>query len=154
MEVATGRTWTSYEWSQGAWHARDYVLNEYWKIFEEDKLVPRDAINSHANVHPKAVFSYAMTVMDEICGWREEQNWVGSLFAACMWIWTKAVLCDEHDATQEYKRRRMLSIMESVKCVCEAALDEHEWVSPLTISLREEVVQYNGDFSGFLLPQD
>ena len=137
MDVATGRTWTSYGWSQ-RWHAREYLLNEYWQIFVDDRLVPRDAINSHANVQPKAVFSYAMTVMDKICGWGDEQQWIGSLFAACMWIQTKAVLCVEHDSTQEYLKTRMLSIMESVNWVCEDALEEHEWVSPLTISLKKK----------------
>ena len=73
MEVATGRTWTSYEWSQGAWHATEYTLNGYWQIFVHDRPVPRDAINSHANVQPKAVFYYAMTVMDKICGWEEDE---------------------------------------------------------------------------------
>ena len=59
---------------------------------------------------------------------------------ACMRIHTKAVLCDEHDPTHEYLKRRMLSIMESVSWVCEDALEEHEWVLPLTISLKEEEV--------------
>ena len=27
-----------------------------------------------ANVQPKAVFSYAMTVMDKICGWEGEEQ--------------------------------------------------------------------------------
>ena len=34
-----------------------------------------------------------MTVMDKVEGWNEEK-WVGSYLAACMWINTKAVLCD------------------------------------------------------------
>ena len=42
---------------------------------------------------PKATFSFAMTVMDKVEGWNEEQ-WVGSYLPACMWIYTKAVLCD------------------------------------------------------------
>ena len=113
-----------------------YLLNEHWKIFVDDRVVPRDVINSHAHVQPKAVFSCAMTVMEKICGWGEEQKWVGSLFAACMWIYTRAVPCDEHDSTQESLRRKMLSIMESVNWVCEEALEEHEWVSPVTISLK------------------
>ena len=84
-----------------------------------------------------------------------------------MWICTKAVLCVEHGTTQEYLKRRMLSIMERVNWVCEGALEEHESVSQLTISLKEEeevlaeldyeisiacVVQW--DLSGLLLPQD
>ena len=58
-EVVTGRTWTSNEWSQG---------NEYWQIFVDDRPVPRDATDWQANAQPKAVFSFAMTVMDKICG--------------------------------------------------------------------------------------
>ena len=75
----------------------------------------------------KAVFSYAMTVMDKNNGW-EEEEWVGSRFAACMWIYTKAVLCDGQESTQDYLRRRLLSNMESVSWVCEEAFEEHEWV--------------------------
>ena len=32
-------------------------------------------------------------VMDKVEGWNGEE-WVGSKFAACMWIYTEAVLCD------------------------------------------------------------
>ena len=57
MDVATGRAWTSYELSCGAWHARERILNEYWQIFVNDRPVPRDATDLQANVQPKAVFS-------------------------------------------------------------------------------------------------
>ena len=63
---------------------------------------------------------------------------MGSLFAACKWIYTNAVLCDEHDPTQEYLKKGCFSIMESVNWVCEEALEEHEWGFPLTVSLIEE----------------
>ena len=53
MDVATGRTRTSYEWSQGAWHKREHTLI---KFFLNDRLEPRNAINSLANIQPKAVF--------------------------------------------------------------------------------------------------
>ena len=49
-----------------------------------------------ANAQPKTVFSCAMTVMDKICGWGEEEKLAGSLFAACVWVQTKCVLCDGH----------------------------------------------------------
>ena len=78
MDVATSRTWTSYEWCCGAWHAREHILNEYRQIFVDDRLVPRDASDLQATAQPKAVFSYAMTVMDKIHGWGEEEKWVGS----------------------------------------------------------------------------
>ena len=66
--------------------------------------------------------------------WAAGENNNGSFFAACMWIYTKAVLCDEHDSTQEYLKRRMLSIVERAIWVSEDALEEREWLSPLTIS--------------------
>ena len=96
--------------------------------------------NLQANVQPKAVFFCAMTVLDKICGWGEEENWVGSLFAACMWVYTKHVLCDGQETTQNFLKRKMLSIMESVNWVCEEVLEEHEWVSQLNISLKQEEV--------------
>ena len=81
-----------------------------------------------------------MTVMDKICGRGEYQQWIGSLCAACMWIHTKAVLCVEHDSIHigVHEKRMMLSIMKSDNWVCEDALEELEWVCPLTISLKEE----------------
>ena len=58
-----------------------------------------------------------------------------------MWIYTKAVLYDDQEPTQEYLRRRLLSIMESVSWVCEEATEGHEWVSELiTISLQENKI--------------
>ena len=56
MDVATGRTWTSYEWSCGAWHAWEHLLNAYCQIFVDDRLVPRDATNLQANAQPKTFF--------------------------------------------------------------------------------------------------
>ena len=55
-----------------------------------------------------------------------------------MWDLYLQLLCVEHDPTQEYLKRRMPSILENANWVCEDALEEHEWVSPLTISLKEE----------------
>ena len=33
----------------GAWQAREHILNEYWRIFVDDRLIPRDATNLQAN---------------------------------------------------------------------------------------------------------
>ena len=44
---------------------------------------------------------------------REEEKLLGSRFAACMWIYTEVVLSNGQEVTQEYLRRRVLSIMES-----------------------------------------
>ena len=102
--------------------------------------VKEHGIDTHANIHSKTVFSHAMTVMDKIYRWEEEEQWVGSNFAACMWIYTKAVLSDGQESTQECLKRRMLSTMESVIWICEEAFEGHEWVSELTISMHEEEV--------------
>ena len=40
--------------------------------------------------------------------------------------------------TQHFLKGRMLSITESVSWVWEEVLEEHEWASPLTISLKGE----------------
>ena len=55
-----------------------------------------------------------------------------------MWVYTKCVLCDGQETTQHFFKRRMLSILESVNWVCEEVLEEHDWVSPLAISMKEE----------------
>ena len=80
------------------------MLREFWQIFVEDRLVRREAIHTHTHAQSKSVFSYAMAVMDKIEGWEEEEAWVGSRFAACMWIYTEAVLCDGQESPQEYLR--------------------------------------------------
>ena len=80
-----------------------------------------------------------MTVMDKIEGW-EEEEWVGSRCAACMRIYTKAVLCDGQESTQEYLRQRFVAIRESVSWVCEDALVDHACVTELTISMQENEV--------------
>ena len=86
------------------------IANELFKSFISpvvglnDAVIGRDACFWHANVLSKAVFSYAMTIMDEICGWEDEQNRVGSKVAACMWIYTKEV-----STSGQIRRLRMLS---------------------------------------------
>ena len=52
-----------------------------------DRYGRREAIPPNALGLPKSVFSYAVTVMDKVEGWNEEE-WVGSRLAACMWIYT------------------------------------------------------------------
>ena len=74
-----------------------------------------------------------MTVMDQIDGWEDEEKWVGANFAARMWIYTKAVLCDGQEYTQDNLRRSRL--LSSVNWVCEEAFEEHGWLSELTMSM-------------------
>ena len=52
--------------------------------------------------------------MDKIRGEEDEESWVGSKFAACMWIYRKKALTGGQifDRVQEeYLRKRILSIM-------------------------------------------
>ena len=90
-------------------------------------------------IHTLAEFSYAIAVMDKIEGW-EEESWVGSKFAASMWIHTKAVICNGQDNMQEYRVLKCRSMMEAVNWVCDDALGDHVWVSELTISCQEAKV--------------
>ena len=72
-----------------------------------------DACFKHANVKPKAVCSYAMAIMDAIDGWEDEEKRVGSKFAACMWIYTKAVLTRGQILNlemEEHLKKRMLGL--------------------------------------------
>ena len=108
-------------WSQEALGSRKFILNEFWHIFVHDWPIPRSAVNTHANAQPKSVSPFAPTLMDKILGWEEERQWVGSLFVACMWIFTKAVLCNERHHPEDEIVRRLLAIMESVNWVCEDA---------------------------------
>ena len=121
-----------------------YILEEYWQIFVDDGLFPRDATDLQASAQPKAVFSYATTVMGKICCWDKEDKWGVSLYAACMS--TTSVYCVmDRKTTQHFSKRRMMSIMESANWVCEEVLEEREWVSPLTIPLQEEKVSRESD---------
>ena len=91
MENARGGTWTKFDWSPRPLQLREYARREFWEIFVDERPFCRHSCCKHANVQPRAVFSYAMTVIDKVEGWNEEK-WVGSKFAACMWIYTKRVL--------------------------------------------------------------
>ena len=59
--------------------------------------------------------------MDKIGGW-EDEDLVGSRFAACMWICTKAVMCNGQNHMQDYSLVNFRSAMEAVNCVCDDAL--------------------------------
>ena len=48
-----------------------------------------DTFDLDNTIQTKAEFSYTSAVTDKIER-REEESWVGSKFAACMWIYRKA----------------------------------------------------------------
>ena len=84
--------------------------------------------------------------MDRIGGW-EEEHYLGSRFAASMWIKTKAVVCRGAIPHAKLQVLHILIYYDTINWVCDDALDEHVWVSELTISLQEakvlEALQYD-----------
>ena len=141
MERASGRPWTGFKCSQRTIQKRGYARREFWDFFVDDRPFCRDACFRHANVQSKAVFSDAMTIMDEVCGWEDEEKRVVSKIAACMWIYTKEVLTRGHVPTpkmEEYLKRRLMSIMLCMNWVCAGTFDDHEGVSESTITQHEE----------------
>ena len=84
MEVATGVTWTESEWGPRALQLRGYLLRDFWAIFVDDRPFHSDSLYRHVNVQSKGVFFHAMTVMDKVRGWTDEENgWDQNLRHAC-----------------------------------------------------------------------
>ena len=154
MEKAPRRSWTANENLPRAVQLREYTLKEFWEIFVDDRFFGAEPLFRRVNVQSKAVFSYAMTMMD----------------ATCMWIYTKEVLTKEQipsPAMEEYLKKRMLSIMLCTNWVCAGTFVDHEWVSESTISnMRKKCgawnwimglmfrAWYNGAHRGFQHLQD
>ena len=67
MEVMTGRTWHYHGMDHKAMRTQTCVLQKFWR---------RGNIPPNALAVPKTAFSNAMTVMDKVEGWNEEE-WVG-----------------------------------------------------------------------------
>ena len=76
----TGRTWPYHGLDHKAKETREYVLQKCWQDHVPDKFDRRDAILPNPLAVPKSVFFCAMTVMDKIEGWNEEE-WCG--FVIC-----------------------------------------------------------------------
>ena len=127
-------------------YTREYVVRQFKQSFVDDRFDLENPIQT------KAEFSHAIAVMDKI-GRREEEYWVGSRFAASMWMYTKAVVCNGQGPMQNYRLLKFRSIMKAVNWVCDNALDEQMKVSELTISCQEakvlEALQYDLGVPGF-----
>ena len=143
MEVMRGRTWPHHGMDRKAKKTQEYVLQTLWQDYVPDKFGRRDAILPKALTVPKSVFSNAMTVMDKVEGWDDEEKWVGSKYAACMCV------CDGRGSTPEDLRRKLEITRECVGWVCEDVMWEHEWVTELNVILKEnenlEALNYDLD---------
>ena len=110
MEKISRSFSTANENTPRAVQLREYILEEFWDIFVNDGLLGAEALIRHVHVQSEAVFSYAMTMMDKIEGWEEEERRVGSEFATCMWIYTKKII--------DCLKKRMMSITFCTNWVC------------------------------------
>ena len=70
LERTSRKPWTEFEYSPRMVQLREHALREFWEMFVDDRQFCRDAWSKHAKVQSKAVFSHAMTIMDEIYGWK------------------------------------------------------------------------------------
>ena len=120
------------------------------EIFMDDRSFDYDACFRHAIVQSEAVFSYAMTIIDEIYVLKDEEKRMGSKFAACMWICTKEVLIRgqiPNPEMEEYQKERMMSIMLCTNWICADTFENHEWVSESIVTQHvEEVMDMELDY--------
>ena len=63
---------------------------------------------------------------------------MGSNLFACLWIYTKAVLCDGRRRDPPLDLESILGIIvESVNWVTEGSLWEHEWITVTNVTFKE-----------------
>ena len=144
MEYLNDRTWPYHGMSPYAMKARASVLNKFWRDHLSDTngfggdTVPY-VLRPFAAV-PKATFSNAMAVMDKVEGWKEEE-WVGAYFAASMWIFTKAALCDGRKRVPPVDVQTILAIIiASASWVTEDFLWDHEWITETKVTMKENLI--------------
>ena len=82
-----------------------------------------------------------MAVLDKVEGWNEEE-WVGSWLAACMWICIKAVLCGgrRRDPPLDLQQPTLGIIVESVSRATEDFLWEHDWITETKVTMKENII--------------
>ena len=138
FDVLTERTWPNPETSNRAKYTREHELSEFWQIFVEDRLVRRMDTHAHTFAQSKSVFSCAMTVMNKIEGWDAEEKWVvRHSWHACMPIYTKAVLCDGQESTQEYLEQRFVTSFMQENEVLVAVNHENDQFHPILMKLYQ-----------------
>ena len=121
---------------------RSSVLHRFWRDHISDENGRRGDFPPYARAPlavPTATLSFAMIVVDKVEGWNEEQ-WVGSKFTACKWIYTKAARCDGRRRPPLDLRQMLRIIMERASRATEDFLWEHESVTEPNVLLKENEI--------------
>ena len=132
MEEALDSIWTQ---SQSNAVERIHTERILGFFFLDDRPFGTDFSFREVNVQSKAVFSYAVTSMDKIRGWRRQ-------------------ILDR--VQEEYLWKRIMSIVLCTNWVCVGAFVDHEWVSSRKIFQQSKLMWgawYNGAYCGSLRPR-
>ena len=105
----------------------------------DDRSFLGEARIRETNTQSKAVLSFAMTVMDKIDGWDEENGWVQKLQHASGSTPHACCVMDRNPLRITWSEGSYPS-RKAFIWVCEEAFEVHEWVSELTISMQEEEI--------------
>ena len=129
MEYLNDRTWPHHGMSPYA-ICRDHTSDKYGLGGGTAPYVRRP----FAAV-PKASFSVAMAVMDKVEGWKEEE-WVGRTSPRPCGYTPRL-----HCATDARETHPILAtIIESVCCVTEDSLRDHEWITERKVTMKENLI--------------
>ena len=116
----------------------EFLLNEFWH-FCARLAGPRNVVNTHANAQTESVFSFALTLMDNIWVVKKNENGWGPFSRHVCGSELKRSCAMDGNLLKNELQRRFMTIMESVNWVCEDAFkEEHEWVTQCTISEQED----------------
>ena len=117
------------------------ILTQFWTSYVKNEFELTNSIQT------KAEFSNAIAVMCRIGGCNEaddEGSQIGAIFAASMWIYTKAVACNGQQHLANFRINTMSSIMEAVSWVCIYFQEDHDWISEFSLSLQEKNKKIGG----------
>ena len=117
---------------------KEYKRNDSHTILD---VLRQGRVRLTNSIQTKAEFSYAIAVMYRIGGCNEaddEGSQIGAIFAASMWIYTKAVACNGQQHMENLRINTMNSIMEAVSWVCAYFQEDHDWISEFSLAQQEK----------------
>ena len=121
----------------------EYTLKELWEIFVDDRPFGPDAIFRKIMSNTKQCSPLQWLLMDKIRGWENEERWVGSQFAACMWVYTKEALTrrqilDREEEKPEETNDVLNALHKLGLCWC------FRWSLRTMIQKEEEILSMHG----------